>query len=310
MRRLSYSLLAFIPLMGCDTSTEPSADGGSEGADEDVIDERVKMPADQAGRLYFAGAEFTVEPGEDVMMCASMEYNGPDVAFRAAHSLQGKGGHHAILLTDRKPREAGTLVDCTKGEAMRNYSALMIPKEGPPGHATLLRGGTKMVLQSHYINTTDKPMLVRDVVQFDTVDTDDVKTWTSVLATNTLAFEVPAGKTGEMSFDCVIPKDVELLLVGGHMHEWGTKFSLEVGPSADAMKLLHLVDPWQAEYRDQPPIDLYFNKPLKLAAGTVLRTNCWWDNDESHPLAFPSEMCSSFGLVAGTKEPIECRHGE
>ena len=45
---------------------------------------------------------------------------------------------------------------------------------------------------------------------------------------------------------------------------------------------------------------------MQLKAGHILRTKCAWNNDQDHELIFPSEMCSSFGFVGGTKEPVLC----
>lgn len=284
--------------------------GSSSGAAEDAVDERVEAPADGPGVLNFAGAEFVVGPGEDKMVCLSVDYDGDDIAYKNAISLQGKGGHHVILLGAKKPQPAGTIEDCSDGADMSKYDLLMIPQELPEGYGTKLPAGRHMVIQSHYVNTTDKAIVVRDFVQLETLAPADVKTWAAPIATNTIDLMVPAGKTAEAEFDCEVEEDVELLMVGGHMHEWGTTFEIKMGPTVDALESLYFVDPWRADFRDVPPVTLFLENPMPLPKGTIIRTKCTWENTEAEDLTFPHEMCSTFGILAGIQNPIECRIGE
>ncbi len=304
MKRAIVASIALCGSLGC-------ADGviDEPSAMDEVIDERVAIPADEPGVLSFAGAEFLVEPGEDKVMCMSVDYDGEDIAYHDARSLQGRGGHHVVLLGAREPQPAGTVEDCSNSADMAKYEVLMIPQALPPGYGTRLPGGRNMVIQSHYINTTDRPILVRDFVQFDTMPMEDVETWAAPILLGTLDLAVPPHQTAETSFDCVLEQDLELLLLTGHMHEWGTRFQVDVGPSTDELELLYLVDPWRAEFRDVPPVTLYLQDPKPLAKGTILRTSCAWASDQAETLVFPGEMCITVGIVAGPRDPIECRVG-
>jgi hypothetical protein len=309
--RVVVVMVVVSMLSSCVDDGEGGEEGGSSsGAMEEVVDERVAIPADTPSVLNFVSGEFVVPPGEDRMMCTSVGHQGGDVAYRNALMLQGRGGHHAVLLGAREPLPAGTIEDCSNGSDMTKYEVVMIPRELPPGHGSKLPAGRNMVIQSHYVNTTSQPILVRDVVQLELIPMDDVRTWAAPLMHGTLDLEIPAGQRGEVSFDCVLEQDVELLVLGGHMHEWGTTFRTEIGPTIDALELLYVVDPWKAEFRDVPPVTLFLEQPKPLAAGTIVRTTCAWENTESHALVFPHEMCITFGIVAGLQDPVECRIGE
>ena len=65
----------------------------------------------------------------------------------------------------------------------------------------------------------------------------------------------------------------------------------------------------RATFRDVPPVELYASQPLQLAAGTVMRTTCRWENRTGEAAYFPQEMCTGFGVLAGTKELYDCRTG-
>ena len=55
------------------------------------------------------------------------------------------------------------------------------------------------------------------------------------------------------------------------MHESGLTFAIDVGPDLESLENLYLVDPWRAQYRDAPPISLFFTEPRFLPAGTIVQ---------------------------------------
>jgi len=175
-----------------------------------------------------------------------------------------------------------------------------------PGYGILVPQGLQFVMQIHYVNASSSPILVRDVARLKKVDMASVTHWTTTFTSNSRRLQVPAGQTSRESFDCALPESVELLVVGGHMHEKGAAFRLEAGPADGPFETLYYVDPWRPEYRDVPPVTLLFDEPKPLSAGTVVRTTCEWDNDLAEDLAFPEEMCAGFGYIAGTQAPVHC----
>lgn len=268
-------------------------------------DVRVEVPALDAAFIQFATTEQVIQPGEDKMFCSELEYEDVDTAFTEVDSRQGKFGHHLILVSTTKPRGKGSVYDCTE---MTDFLPLAIPANGwPAGYASSMKKGTPVVLQMHYVNTGTQPILVRDVIRLKKLDPAQVTTWVAPFALNHETFQVPPHGTNSVSFDCTIQAPQKLLLIGGHMHEWGTTFKVEWGPNENALTKLYDVPGWKAEYRDEPPTDLYFTNQKDVPAGTVMRTSCSWSNDTDAMLAYPHEMCATFGLFAGTKDPLVCR---
>ncbi len=272
------------------------------------LDLRVAMPVPDNTFIDFVTGETVIPPGEERMICTHVRFDGTeDAAFAYAESKQGQYGHHALLFGAKEPKPPGTVEDCTDAEDMARFNAYTIgDQELPEGYAVHLPAGYPMVVQSHHINANERPILVRDVIRLKRIALDKVQTWASVHITNGYGLQVPAQEQAQLEFDCIVEKDVDLLMVGGHMHEWGTRFELLYGPDTEHLDSLYLASPWVPQYRDLPPITLFFNNPMQLKAGHILRTKCAWNNDQDHELIFPSEMCSSFGFVGGTKEPVLC----
>lgn len=283
-------------------------EGETDGPDTDsgVTDVRVAMPVMDPNFIDLAGGEAVIQPGEEKLWCSHLHYDGPDAAFDLQQTMQGQFGHHAVLLGAVKALDPGDGEDCTHTDQVGQYEAFSIgEQELPAGYGVFLASGRSLVLQSHYINVSSEPILIRDVVRLRKVPLAEVKSWASVYATTHMGFSLPAGEASVVQFDCAVEKDVELLLAGGHMHENGTAIEVLYGPDSNALATLLRTDPWLAEYRDFPPMERY-EEPLVLLKGTLLRTRCELENRTGHELTYPEEMCLSFGYAAGTKEPVVC----
>lgn len=267
-------------------------------------DVRVAVPTPDEAFIDFVTAEDVISPGEEKMVCTEFLYDQADAAFTAVTSLQGKFGHQAILVGTTHPRGAGTSYDCTE---MLDFVPIAIPVgDYAAGQGTLLKTGTNVVVQMHYVNTSSQPILVRDVVRLKRVPIASVTTWVAPFALNLEQFVVPTARLIDRSFDCQTPEPYQLLLIGGHMHEHGATYRVEWGPDAAHLQSLYDVTPWKAEYRDSPPVSL-FSQPIDVPAGSVFRTTCAWVNETGSNLEYPREMCATFGLVAGTRTPFLCR---
>lgn len=280
-------------------------DDGEDGTPRDV---RVQIPEDDGIHYYFVGGEDVIQPGEEKTTCFHMEVP-EDMALTDIEMMQGEFGHHAVIVSSNEPLPPGTVEDCTDETTYAKYKALLIPVADPPeGTAFWLEKGTPVVLQSHYVNASDEPILVRDLVGTRKVAKESVTTWMAPFTATALGFEIPVSEElVELSFDCTFDRDVDLLYVGGHMHEWGSSYDIQLGPSVDALETIYTVDGWIPDFRDLPPIEIYRDDPLKITAGTVLRTTCRWENKTGEALRFPQEMCVSFGVLAGSQEAYDCR---
>lgn len=294
-----------IVLLFCVAACTGGEDGGDDVPDG-VIDVRVPIPEPSDDYIDLVTPDIQIEAGTEKMYCLYLDHDQGDVAVKAMEALQGDYGHHIVLLTTIEPQPAGTLEDCSAQEDMWKFRSFVLPgNELPPGHGIRIADGMQYVMQIHYVNVARSPILVRDVARLARIEIDDVDTWVTTLTTNSLRLELPVGASRE-TFDCTLTEEVALLLLGGHMHETGSRFEIEVGPNTDALESMYLVDPWVPSYRDAPPVTLFFTQPRRLAAGTIVRTTCDWDNTTEETLAFPAEMCASFGYLAGTSTPFHC----
>ena len=299
--KLLAPVVAFgLALAGC---------GSNPQGETNIRDLRIEVPAADPAYLDFVTNEAIIQPGEDKMFCRDFVYDGPDIAYSDIITMQGKFGHHLIPLAKPATSPVKEDYDCSK---MTNFEPLTIPlgDKYPEGFGTFLPKGKVVVLQMHYVNTSSTPIRVRDVLRLKKKDISTVTNWTSALITaNSEIVIAPGERDHKMVFDCTVPKDFDALMLGGHMHENGASFKMEIGPDADHLTAQYSVDQWKPEYRDSPPVNLYLTKPFKIMAGSLIRTTCVWNNTTDKEIKFPTDMCIGVGVVAGTKDPWVCYHG-
>lgn len=306
MTRL-HSLLCLSSLAVFSLACSPK-ETEEEMLERTAVDVRVPIPAADPKFIDFVGGEKIIKPGEDSMTCTHLLYQGEDLVYDVADPSQGKFGHHFVTAKAKQPLPPGSVEDCSKPEDMAKYDILTIPSfDLPAGYGFVMRKGTPIVMQSHYVNTGKDPIRVRDILRFRKVDPSTVKTWAAAFATNLAFFEIKPGQQGVRSYDCPVPQEYKLMMVGGHMHEWGKKFVLSYAATpADTMKDLYRVDEWMAHHRDEPPTLVMRTSPMALPKGGILKTECTWFNDTKETLGFPHEMCATFGVVVGSPEPWLC----
>lgn len=305
---LGIGLLGACDSDGAAEIETDSAATSSENTDDEVTDLRVPIPEPDPKYVDLIGPERIVQPGEDAMYCTHLTNDSDDLAVHYLDVMQGKFGHHVVLLATTDPKPAGTTEDCSDDAYMENVSAYVLPgTELPDGYAVHIPANTSYIMQSHYVNASLKPIRVRDVARMETLKPDEVKGWAATMTTNIRNFDIPADGTEHvLSFDCIADQDMTVHLAGPHMHEWGTRFEFSVGPDTDNLSSVVYVDPWKPEYRDLPPISLFQSNPLIIPKGSILRTTCVYANTTGKTIEFPEEMCSAFAYIVGTKQRFMC----
>src|SRR5687767_4301771 len=154
--------------LGCGEKPEPSV------IDDFPEDSTVPSSATMSWQLE----EQVIEPGE-VQICHYLEPTTEEMWVTSFDSAQGKFGHHLIIFKARVTEPPGTIRECTSAEDMVRLSPIISSvqfglERFPEGMAIRVPRGTQVVLQQHYVNTSDKPIRVRDVAWMETVPADQV----------------------------------------------------------------------------------------------------------------------------------------
>lgn len=298
-----------LTLVACSSDTDDSSATAAETAVDARLQEGTDYPAPGADDVLWYTPEVVIQPGEDVMYCLFGTYTGDDIGIHAFDTYQGEIGHHIVLMgtsASELDYPDDTVIDCTATNSlpMADLEPLILPTGGsvgvggttlPEGYAVKLRHGQRWVIQGHWLNTSTEPQRVKDVAVMNTLPVDAVAEWAAPLVMNHQGFELLPQQETHISFDCTFEHDYNVLYFLGHMHEYGTYFSLEQLGDGEPASIYETA--WDASYRDLPPVNAYGVGEFFLAAGTTMRTQCTWNNTTDNTIVFPHEMCDAVAMV-------------
>jgi hypothetical protein len=284
MTMLGCALLAYG--CGSDEATTPAAGGTGE-------------PTAKVG-FRFSTGKFTIQPGDTFECFYTDTITDRQLNVNAATGFQGPGGHHmTVYYTDQKVPVGHHTCSDQEMVGLHQVAGAAEGKEGviglPEGYATKVPQNKQLVVQSHYIRTETTPLEVEDVVDLHTLETEEVVQFANAFVMLDTTFKLEPRSKKKSVTDCVLPRDFDMLLMLGHMHEWGQHYKLErVDDTGKPLELIYETD-WDPVYASHPPVNSYDPKtPLHFAKGTRIRQTCEWNNVEDYDMAFPREMCVMF----------------
>ncbi|MDP2306620.1 MAG: hypothetical protein Q8P18_11415 [Pseudomonadota bacterium] len=308
--------LALLALAACGNPA-----GITDTADIPAVDARFTIPAPPEGGLQWVLPDAVIPPSTDSTRCYVDSYDGEDIGVNTITTYQAEGyGHHLLFWTgdvDPELYPDGSVFDCGNPATMSGWMPLFVVHpdriEGgaviamsdlPDGMGISLDGGTRLIIQTHYLNTTPDPLLVRDAVNFAVLPEAEVEVWAAAWGHGVTDMPVPPGESS-LAFDCTWAEDVNLLWALGHMHQRGTALSLDhVTPGGTTR--IYDVPEWDPAYRDTPPLLEWDMPGYPVAAGDVFTTRCAWFNETDTELNYPDEMCATTGIAWPSKIPIIC----
>lgn len=297
------------------------------------LDLRFEIPEAPEHGFQWVTEDMVVAAGEEQQWCFFTTYTGPDVGVNQVLSYQtSQGGHHAIILLTNASEEEfpdGAVFDCTDRDTLpmtdtmpfyigadsavdTERGTINVGMNLPDGMASSLKSGSRLMLQSHFVNYSNKPILVRDVVNVTTIPAEEVEVWTAPWIITDVNFELPPTQASSLTLDCEWTEDTDLLFLLGHMHEYGSSISIDREIPGEDPYSLYEIPEWLPEFRDAAPVDSYLDGEMHIAAGEKFQVTCNWFNDSDGVVVFPSEMCVATGMAYPAKVSIfpSCNVGE
>lgn len=260
------------------------------------------QPATDPDHVVLKTGDFEIPIGDSFTCFYTDVTTDRELSVNGATGSQGLGGHHIIAYYAEQPRPVGhhACVDEEMTNLHQIAGASGTNNEAPPlefhdGLALKVPAGKQLVLQAHYINVTDSARTVNDSVTLDLIKPEDVFSYVNYFVTNDDSFEIPASATYSHTTYCTTQRDLQVVMTLGHMHEAGHHYHLDVVDGTNQVMQNLRDDDWAPSYASHPLVTYYpVSQPLLLRAGTRLAQTCDWQNDTTHTIIFPREMCLSF----------------
>jgi hypothetical protein len=191
----------------------------------------------------------------------------------------------------------------------------VVPRKLPEGLGKFIRKGSDLVLQIHY-HPDGKPETDQSMVglYFTKKPAEKIVSGIAIRSRN---LDIPAGEARyhTTAQSAPLPADVQAIGIAPHMHYIGKEMKVVAEtPDHKIVPLIWIKDwdfNWQGSYQ--------FEKPVKLAKGTVIKLDAYYDNSPDNP-ANPNkppkrvtwgeqttdEMCL-LGVQVVTENPADIR---
>lgn len=260
-----------------------------------------------------------IQAGTDVTYCSYLDFSFPvDTDVTDFRAFQSTAGHHIMVAATRHAQPVGTH-PCTEDD-MVNLGTFIAGggAEGNSNFKGVAKGlafrvpaHSQIMVQTHWINVTDKPIDGQGVVYAKAAPASQGVVPVDQVLIDTETFKIPPGQPTKVSTTCVMKDDFNLFMFSGHMHEWGKHITLEkIGADGTATTLYE--QDWRPDYMTNPPENAYTKEaPFVIKKGESIRTTCEWENTRGEQtIDFPKEMCFFVGYYFPGNGMKNCSDGK
>jgi len=268
-----------VPGQAIEVSMQSLIEAGSET-------ERCRFFRAPEGGLWVDRQDVHYTPGSHHVLLFSTPYTEIPTRDSGGHERDTRG---VFPCADGAP--ADWEIDGVVGGAQSEEVA---GGQGVPGVALKIKGGTVLLMNTHYLNASAAPLQTDARITLHTVDPASVTQEAGVLFFYNFYIQVPPGGESEARMRCPITRDVTLLDAQSHMHARGVSYLAELRAPGSEPTTVYQSQDWQ-----NVPI-ARFAPGLPLPAGSSLDYRCRYRNPDQRTvlqgLTTRDEMCMFVGV--------------
>ena len=258
------------------------------------------------------GFDVVVPAGKELLKCiyAAFPSDRGVIAVPSAESEYTPGSHHLLayrsdLTADQIPPDKTGVWDCNDSSweihDRGSYYEAQDPhasRDLPEGVAHKFQPGEVVILQAHYLNSSDADLDAQVKLTLHTVDPARVVHEAGSIIFADLNISVPPHSRARASMTCTLPQDFHPVLLWSHMHRRGVHFIAETDDAQAASILgpLFEEDDWS-----EPQPREFFDPSVVLPKGSHITFTCDYENDSDRTLRYgtsaeTNEMCILHGM--------------
>jgi hypothetical protein len=226
------------------------------------------------------------------------------------------GSHHVLVyqtpyLTiptkkdDGTPVDTSDVFDCSDGPTNGwSVTKLVGGSQNRNGDAFLsfpegvgVRVGGVVLVNVHYRNASDSPLVTDVKVSFDTIPADQVTQEGDILFLFNPLISVPPGRTSRSHWSCPVYRDITIVNIQSHMHARGVGYAAKVGGSGAPF---YTNDRWE-----DVPVKAYEGFTVK--AGEKLDYYCDFRNTTGTPVYMGQRTTDEMCMLVGSYYPADER---
>ncbi|MCA9648025.1 MAG: hypothetical protein KC492_45345 [Myxococcales bacterium] len=255
-----------------------------------------------------------IEPGEEVEHCKFIQMPASGLNVNRTETRFTSGSHHVLLYRTQytsipTQKQDGTQVDtsdvfdCSDG-ATNGWDVLDVIggsqnaeggtfSEFPDNVAMRVEPNTVLMINAHYINTTQKPIEPLVKINLETIPDSQVEHEGGILFYYNIFIRANGMAKSQARMRCAVPNDITLLNAQSHMHARGVDYSAEILQEGKEAQPLYQNDRWE-----NVPVKTW-DSGLAIQGGSQIDYRCHYDNPEERTAwqgpRTTDEMCMFIG---------------
>jgi hypothetical protein len=279
-------------------------------------------PAPAAGQIQIISPIVRdIKAGQDITLCS---YLPLDQALDQTWDITASSGiqsmiasHHSVLYMVQSERPVDTH-ECNDDDMVNSAylagagggDAGGVVDQIPDGIAFRVEAKRQLMIQTHWINATDKPVDGQAAYLLTVTQPSDSHQLAQLFTWSNTSVDLPAGQAAHAGTSCTVQRDMSFFRLGGHAHEHGTHVAMTWAQGQTAATTFYDY-PWQRSYTFAPPTLNYTREQAMVVhAGDTLTVACDYNNDTSSDIVFPLEMCTGFGFYFPGTAQFDCTDGQ
>jgi hypothetical protein len=174
----------------------------------------------------------------------------------------------------------------------------------PPGVAAKLPAGMVLLINTHYLNASSKPLVAEARLNLYTLPDRDVAHEGGFLFFYNPFIRIPARSAASSRMRCTLSQDITLISAQSHMHKRGVGYVANVvEPSDGSLTPIYESDDWE----DVPIAE--WSPGMALRKGQSIDYTCQFQNPEDRQVrqgaTTKDEMCMFLGTYYPRNQEIE-----
>lgn len=261
----------------------------------------------------------TIDPGAESQQCQLVQVptDRGEIAVPSAESHFTPGSHHFLAYRTNlttMPDGGSRVVDCLETSAAQvtfvtgSYFEAQQPDmkhELPSGVAHLFKPGEVLVMQTHYLNTTDRTIDATVTFTLHTMDPAKVKHEAGSILFSNFALNIPPLSKVTETRTCPVSStdDMNVSMLWSHMHKRGVHFVATTDDGSVQGPLFET-----SQWSEPQPHVFGNDPPTTIHVGSHITFSCDYDNSTSKtfvygPSAATNEMCILHGMYWPRADP-------
>lgn len=313
MRRL-FALALVSSLAACggsSSSSDVDAAGGSGSGSPDAA-------ITASNGFSVVTPDITIMPGQEITYCYYFHTaNTSDVVVKNWQSTLAEGSHHLILYFQKSNSQpdgtldpsgncggaSGTDVSVWTYSSSQATQQTALPADDGNGKPVgmLVPAGQAAVMQLHYINSTEQPIIAHASVLANGYAPGTAYTAAAAYVSYNNDIHIKPNSAATVSATCTTPPGAKFFTMSTHSHKQMTKDTV-----SDSTGVFLTTTDWE-----HPTIMSWTDAPFYAFSGNSFTYSCEYQSMSSQPIdsgpsAATNEMCMAVGYFFPATAPQIC----